>query len=267
MKAIAFSAIRGYPRYHSLMSTNSLQQNLFTSDEYGAAKVRDALNRCTLKISQRYPISTADATFYEFLEVMNDAVSIPLISLMPTNNSFSSIYSCLEIRAIEVRKSRCINWCGIFRRVIYWEILQNGEIMCHFWNLVAKASAPGGVVASLGGLHFSSSRAFAWHPISNFGDAYVTLESIFAKRCNSIFYPFFHSFSRTWRGAGNKKNSRHRTKGTEIEDNGWVSVAVYFSYFRREVWIFFFRGERRAQVIWLTLGTATAGVFGPRQGY
>ena len=145
MKAIAFSAIRGYPRYHSLMSTNSLQQNLFTSDEYGAAKVRDALNRCTLKISQRYPISTADATFYEFLEVMNDAVSISLISLMPTNKSFSSIYSCLEIRAIEVRKSRCINWCGIFRKVTYWEILQNGEIMCHFWNLVAKASAPGGV--------------------------------------------------------------------------------------------------------------------------
>jgi len=54
-------------------------------------------------------ISTADATFYEFLEVMNDAVSISLIFLMPTNKSFSSIYSCLEIRAIEVRKSRCIN--------------------------------------------------------------------------------------------------------------------------------------------------------------
>ena len=170
MKGIAFSAIRGYPRYHSLMSTNSLQQNLFTSDEYGAAKVRDALNRCTLKIPQRYPISTADATFYEFLEVMNDAVSISLIFLMPTNKSFSSIYSCLEIRAIEVRKSRCINWCGIFRKVTYWEILQNGEIMCPFWNLVAKASAPGGVVARLGGLHFSSSRAFAWQ--SHFGDAY-----------------------------------------------------------------------------------------------
>ena len=166
MKAIAFSVLRGYPRYHSLMSTNSLQQNLFTSEEYGAAKVRDAL------ISQRYPISTADATFYEFLEVMNDAVSISLNFLMPTNKSFSSIYSCLEIRAIEVRKSRCINWCGIFRKVTYWEILQNGEIMCHFWNAVAKASAPGGVVASLGGLHFSSSRAFAWHPISNFGDAH-----------------------------------------------------------------------------------------------
>ena len=41
-----------------------------------------------------------------------------------------------------------------------------------------------------------------------------------SKRYNSIFYPFFHSFSHTWRGAGNKKNSRHRTKGTEIEDNG-----------------------------------------------
>ena len=87
--------------------------------------------------------------------------------------------------------------------------------------------------------------------------AYIQ-ESVFAKQCNSIFYPFFHSFSRTWRGAGNKKNSRHRTKGTEVEDDGWVSVAVYFSYFRREVWIFFFRGERRAQVIWLTTGTAIA---------
>ena len=89
-------------------------------------------------------------------------------------------------------------------------------------------------------------------------------ESIFAKRRYSIFYPFFHSFSHTWRGAGNKKSSRHRTKGTEVEDHGWVSVAVYFSYFRREVWIFFFRGEQRAQVIWLTTGTATAGVFGPK---
>ena len=38
--------------------------------------------------------------------------------------------------------------------------------------------------------------------------------------CESIFAPFFHSFSHTWRGAGNKKSSRHRTKGTEVEDNG-----------------------------------------------
>ena len=87
------------------------------------------------------------------------------------------------------------------------------------------------------------------------------------KRLNSIFYPFFHSFSHTWIGAGNKKNSRHRTKGTEVEDHGWVSVAVCFWNSRLEVWIFFFCRERRAQVIWLTMGTATAGVFGPRQGY
>ena len=53
-------------------------------------------------------------------------------------------------------------------------------------------------------------------------------------------------------------------KGTEVEDHGWVSVAGCFLYFRREVWIFFFRGERRAQVIWLTMGTATADVFGPK---
>ena len=62
-----------------------------------------------------------------------------------------------------------------------------------------------------------------------------------------------------------QEGSRRRTKGTKVEDHGWVSVAVYFSHFRREVWIFFFRGERRAQVIWLTMGTATAGVFGPKE--
>ena len=78
------------------------------------------------------------------------------------------------------------------------------------------------------------------------------------------FSPFIHSFSHTWRGAGNKKNFRHRTQGTKGEDHGWVSVAVYFSNSRLEVWIFFFCGERRVQVIWLTMGTATAGVFGPK---
>ena len=81
---------------------------------------------------------------------------------------------------------------------------------------------------------------------------------------SQILETFISSEVHTWRGAGNKKSSRHRTKGTEVEDHGWVSVAVYFLYFRREVWIFFFRGERRAQVIWLTMGTATAGVFGPK---
>ena len=44
-------------------------------------------------------------------------------------------------------------------------------------------------------------------------------------------------FTRFWRGAGNKKRSSHRKKGTEVEDHGWVSVAVYFSYCRLEVWI------------------------------
>ena len=57
---------------------------------------------------------------------------------------------------------------------------------------------------------------------------------------SQILETFISSEVHTWRGAGNKKSSRHRTKGTEVEDHGWVSVAVCFLYFRREVWIFFF---------------------------
>ena len=88
--------------------------------------------------------------------------------------------------------------------------------------------------------------------------------TIYVLWCNSIFHHFIHSFSQTWRGAGNKKDSHRRMKRTKVEDHGWVSVAVYFSNSRVEVWIFFFCRERRAQVIWLTMGTATAGVFGPK---
>ena len=61
-----------------------------------------------------------------------------------------------------------------------------------------------------------------------------------------------------------QEGSRRRTKGTKVEDHGWVSVAVCFWNSRLEVWIFFFCRERRAQVVWLTMGTATAGVFGPK---
>ena len=61
-----------------------------------------------------------------------------------------------------------------------------------------------------------------------------------------------------------QEGSRRRTKGTKVEDHGWVSVAVYFWNSRLEVWIFFFCRERGAQVIWLTMGAATAGVFGPK---
>ena len=78
------------------------------------------------------------------------------------------------------------------------------------------------------------------------------------------FSPFHPPIFPDLKRCRKQEGSRRRTKGTKVEDHGWVSVAVYFWNSRLEVWIFFFCRERGAQVIWLTMGAATAGVFGPK---